>query len=311
VFLGKPVKAQEGNIAFLSFFSRMLGKETSMKVLISGSSGLIGSALRQSLLTDGHAVVSLPRTFEEPIDFSGVDVVVHLAGENIAGGRWTADKKRRIEESRVKGTRQLAEQMAGSAVKPSTFICASAIGFYGSRADEPLDEESPGGSGFLAAVCRKWEAAARPAEAASIRTVWIRTGVVLSTNGGALKKMLTPFKLGGGGIVGDGRQYISWISLDDEVQAIRFIMNTAAVRGAVNLVSPGAVTNQEFTKTLGKVLRRPTVLPLPAPAARIIFGEMADELLLGSTRVIPKKLVEAGYEFCHPDLQSALEDILQ
>jgi len=282
-----------------------------MKVLISGSSGLIGSALSKSLRAEEHTVIALPRTFEEPIDFSGVDAVVHLAGENIADGRWTVDKKRRIEKSRVTATRQLAEQLVRSKAGPSVFISASAIGFYGNRAAECLDEESPAGAGFLSAVCTKWEAAARTVEDAGIRTVCIRTGIVLSKEGGALRKMLTPFRLGGGGLVGDGQQYMSWIGLKDEVQAIRFIINTPSIDGAVNLVAPGAVTNLEFTKVLGKVLHRPSVLPFPAPAARLIFGEMANELLLGSTRVIPKKLIEAGYKFCHDDLQSALEEILQ
>jgi uncharacterized protein (TIGR01777 family) len=281
-----------------------------MKVYVSGSSGLIGTALRQSLEQDGHQVQALPRTYEEPVDFEGVDAVVHLAGERIAAGRWTAAKKQRIEESRVRGTSRLAEQLARSDQKPAVFICASAIGYYGLRGDEILDESSAPGAGFLPEVCKRWEAAVQPAADAGIRTVRIRTGVVLSTQGGALEKMLPPFKMGGGGILGSGRQYMSWISLADEVQAIRFLIDNQSLSGAVNLVGPRPVTNREFTKTLGQMLHRPTVLPLPAFAARILFGEMADELLLGSTRVIPKKLIDAGYEFCHPDLQSALEEIL-
>lgn len=282
-----------------------------MKVLISGSSGLVGSALRKSLEADGHVTGRLPRTYEETIDFSGVDAVVHLAGESIAEGRWTDKKKRRIEDSRVNGTQQLAEQLARSDTRPSVFICASAIGFYGDRGDERLDEASNAGSGFLTDVCQKWEAAAKPAEDAGIRTVWIRTGIVLSTDGGALKKMLPPFKLGGGGILGNGKQYMSWISLGDEVRAIRFLIDTPTVRGAVNLTAPQPVTNKEFTKTLGKALHRPTIMPLPAFAARIMFGEMADALLLASTRVYPQRLLDAGYRFRHPDLEAALEDVLK
>ena len=282
-----------------------------MKVLISGSSGLIGSALRRSLETDGHEVGNLPRTYEAPIDFSEVDAVVHLAGENIADGRWTVEKKQRIEDSRINGTRQLAEQLARSQVKPSVFVCASAIGFYGHRGDEPLDESSTSGSDFLSRVCARWEAASAPAAEAGIRTVNIRTGVVLSSKGGALKKMLTPFKMGAGGILGSGRQYMSWISLADEVKAIRFLIETEIINGSVNLVAPNPVTNLEFTKTLGRILYRPTLLPLPALAARLLFGEMAEALLLGSARVVPKKLVDAGYEFCHADLQSTLKEILR
>jgi uncharacterized protein (TIGR01777 family) len=281
-----------------------------MKVMISGSSGLIGSALSKSLRSDGHIVVGLPRTYEESIDFSDVDAVVHLAGENIAAGRWTPDKKRRIEVSRVDGTRQLAEQLAGSPAKPSVFICASAIGFYGHRGDALLDEDSQAGDGFLPTVCKQWEAASRPAEEAGIRTVRIRTGIVLSTEGGALKKMLPPFKIGLGGTLGNGHQYMSWISLADVVQIIRFLIDTDSISGAVNLVSPDPVTNSEFTKKLGQVLHRPAIFPLPSFAARIIFGEMANELLLESCRVHPGKLLNSGYAFRHTNLQDALKDIL-
>lgn len=281
-----------------------------MKVMISGSSGLIGSALKRSLEADGHQVTALPRTYEEPIDFSGVGAVVHLAGENIASGRWNTARKQRIEESRVNGTRQLAEQLAASEYKPAVLICASAIGFYGDRGDEILVEESPAGTGFLPEVCIKWEAAARPAEEAGIRTAWIRTGIVLSRKGGALAKMLPPFNMGGGGILGNGRQYMSWISLEDEVNAIRFLIGNEAVRGAVNLTAPNPETNHEFTKALGRALRRPTILPMPAFAVRMLFGEMGEALLLGSSRILPQKLTDAGYEYRHPHLESALEDIL-
>ncbi len=282
-----------------------------MRVLVSGSSGLVGSALVNSLENDGHTIGRLPRTYEDPIDFTEIDAVVHLAGENIASGRWNAAQKRRIKESRVTGTRELAEQLASSRIKPSVFICASAIGFYGNCGDQELGESHPAGNDFLSTVCKHWESATYPAVEAGIRTVNIRTGMVLSAKGGALKKMLPPFKMGGGGVLGNGRQYMGWISLIDEVKAIRFLIDTETISGPVNLVSPNPVTNLEFTKALGRVLHRPTVLPLPAFAARLLFGEMADALLLGSSRVIPKKLVDAGYEFCHPDLQSALEELLR
>jgi uncharacterized protein (TIGR01777 family) len=282
-----------------------------MKVLISGSSGLVGSALVEHFESNGHEVGRLPRTYEDPIDFSGVHAVVHLAGENIADGRWSAAKKQRIEDSRVKATRQLAGQMAASDSKPSVFVCASALGFYGSRGDAKLDESSSPGNDFISGVCQKWEQATEPAVSAGIRTVNIRTGIVLSTSGGALKKMLFPFRMGGGGILGNGQQYMSWISLEDEVKALRFLIENPALSGPVNLVSPNPVLNLEFTKTLGSALHRPTLLPMPAFAARMLFGEMADALLLGSARVIPKKLVDAGYEFCHADLKSALEELLK
>jgi uncharacterized protein (TIGR01777 family) len=281
-----------------------------MKILLSGSSGLVGSALKKELEAEGHKIVALPRTYETAIDFSGVDAVVHLAGENIAAGRWTAEKKRRIEESRVKGTAQLAEQIAHSENKPSVFICASATGYYGDRGDESLDESSALGTGFLPRICKAWEDATRPAEDAGIRTVRLRTGIVLSCDGGALQKMITPFKLGGGGILGDGTQYMSWISLADEVGIIRYLINNTDVRGSVNLVSPNPVTNREFTETLGKVLKRPTLLPMPAFAARFLFGEMADALLLASTKVYPRALQESGYEFKHPALESALRSVI-
>lgn len=282
-----------------------------MKVMVSGSSGLVGSALSKGLENDAHTVIALPRTYEDPIDFSGVDAVVHLAGENIAKGRWTEAKKRRIEESRVRGTRQLAEQLARSPSKPSVFICASAIGFYGDRGDELLDEESRPGEGFLSSVCKTWEAATQVAENAGIRTVSLRTGIVLSTQGGALNKMLFPFKMGAGGIIGNGSQYMSWVSLSDVVKIIRFLMDNDSVSGAVNVVSPEPSTNREFTKTLGRVLHRPTVFPMPSFAARLAFGEMANDLLLASCRVVPEKLLRAGYTFLHTHLDSTLRDLLE
>ena len=282
-----------------------------MKILLSGSHGLIGTALKAHLLHCGHEVIPLHRDMSLSLDFAGVDAVVHLAGENIASGRWTTAKKRRIESSRVDSTLLLAKQMAASKEKPSVFISASAIGYYGDRGNEELTELSHAASGFLADVCARWEKSALPAFDAGIRTVHLRTGIVLSREGGALKKMLPPFKMGGGGIMGSGKQYMSWISLADVVGIIDHLIAHEEVRGAVNVVSPNPVTNAEFTKTLGKVLHRPAIIPMPAIAARLLFGEMAEALLLSSARVLPEKLLDAGYEFKHADLESTLEDILR
>ncbi len=282
-----------------------------MKVMISGSSGLIGSELKKSLERDGHSTVSLSRSYEEPIDFSGVDAVVHLAGEPIAEGRWTEEKKQRIRASRVDGTAQLAGQVASSTNKPRVFICASAIGYYGDRSSEVLDETSKPGNGFLPDVCKQWEDAAQPARDAGVRTVHIRTGIVLSEQGGALRKMLTPFKLGGGGVLGSGTQYMSWISLADEIAIIRYLIDHSEAMGAFNLVAPNPVTNKEFTKTLGHLLKRPTLIPMPAFAVRLLFGEMGDALLLASERVVPKKIIDSGYQFIHPTLELALRSILK
>lgn len=281
-----------------------------MKVLISGSSGLVGSAIAADLERDGHTIVRLPRTYETSIDFSGTDAVIHLAGESIASGRWTKDKKRRIEESRVKGTTRLAEQIAASTSPPKVFISASAIGYYGDRGDDKLDESSDLGSGFLPQVCKKWEDATKPAEDAGVRTVRLRTGIVLSLKGGALRKMITPFKLGGGGILGSGKQFMSWISLDDEVAIIRYLIENPGLSGSVNLVAPNPVTNKQFTKILGKVIKRPTLLPMPKFAAHLMFGEMADALLLASTKVYPNKLLQSGFEFKYPTLEPTLRSIL-
>lgn len=285
-------------------------KEAVMHVLISGSSGLIGSALRQSLEADGHTCGCLPRSFGAPVNFSGADAVVHLAGENIAQGRWTPEKKRRIEKSRVDATRELAQQLAACEIPPPVFVCASAVGFYGDRGNEPLTEESPAGSGFLPEVCRRWEAAAQPAADAGIRTVHIRTGIVLSPSGGALQKMLPPFRAGLGGPMGSGSQFMSWISLTDEIGAIRFLIDHPDISGEVNLTAPHPVSNRDFARTLGRALHRPACLPLPAVAVRLLFGEMGEALLLGGARVLPGVLTAAGYAFRHPRLEAALEEIL-
>ena len=281
-----------------------------MKILLSGSSGLIGSALKSSLINEGHEVLPLSRDFNQSIDFTNVDVVIHLAGENIAQGRWTKEKKAEIKNSRINNTRLLSEQIATSNHKPSLFISSSATGFYGDRLDSILDEQSSSGSGFLPEVCVEWEQSTQPAEQAGVRTVHIRTGIVLSKKGGALKKMLPPFQMGGGGILGSGNQYMSWISLEDEIRAISFIIHNSNIVGPVNLTAPNPVNNKEFTKVLGKVLKRPTIVPLPGFAAKLIFGEMADAILLTGNRVLPNKLIEAGFKFNHETLEIALKNVL-
>jgi uncharacterized protein len=302
-----------------------------VKVIVTGATGLVGRALVRSLLSDGHEVTRLVRgeaqTFRAPgtkavhwepeqgavgaQELEGHDAAVHLAGESIASGRWDEEKKRRILESRVKGTRLLAETLAGLKEKPRVLVSASAIGFYGDRGDEVLHEESASGEDFLSEVCREWEKATLAASQAGIRVVHLRIGFVLSAEGGGLPKMLTPFKLGLGGRVGSGRQYMSWITLDELISVIRRALEDEHLRGPVNAVAPNPATNAEFTKTLGRVLGRPTVFPLPAFAARLAFGEMADALLLSSTRVAPSRLQEAGYKFQHPELEGALKHVLK
>jgi uncharacterized protein (TIGR01777 family) len=298
-----------------------------MIIAITGSSGLVGTALTTALETDGHAVRRVVRRAVHDEDreirwdpaagtiesakLGGIDVIVHLAGENLAAHRWTEAAKARIRDSRIKGTRLLCETLAGLASKPSVLVSASAVGYYGDRGDEPVDESSPPGRGFLSELCQQWEAETHPARDADVRVVNLRLGVVLSPHGGALAKMLTPFKLGLGGIIGSGRQYLSWITLDDAVRVIQFSLGAAAVCGPVNTVAPQPVTNREFTKTLGRVLGRPTILPMPAFAARLAFGEMADEMLLSGVRVEPRALRSAGFEFQHPDLEPALRYLLK
>lgn len=297
-----------------------------MRIVVTGATGLVGTQLVDALEQSGaQAIRAVRRPVKDEsrelswdpeagkIDaarFEGVDAVVHLAGENIAGGRWSESFKRKIRDSRVKGTRLISEAIAAAKNGPRTFVCASAIGYYGSRGDETLTESSAPGDDFLAKVCQEWEEACRPARDAGVRVVNTRIGVILSTKGGALKKMLTPFKLGLGGKVGDGRQYMSWVALDDVVAAIQFALATQQASGPMNLVAPRAVTNLEFTKTLGGVLSRPTIFPMPAFAARLAFGEMADALLLSSTRVDPQALTAAGYQFRWPELEPALRHLL-
>ncbi|HET6374344.1 MAG TPA: TIGR01777 family oxidoreductase [Candidatus Polarisedimenticolia bacterium] len=296
-----------------------------MRILVSGASGLVGSALLPALAADGHVVTRLTRSRPpaggesswDPehglLDVSaldGVEAVVHLAGQNIASGRWTQKTKTLIRESRVKGTRLLAQSLAKLQSPPHTLICASAIGYYGSRGDEILDETSAPGDDFLASVCRDWEEAAQTAARSGIRVVILRFGVILSTRGGALAKMLTPFRIGAGGVVGDGRQYMSWIDIDDVVGVIQHALRDETLAGPVNTVSPRCVTNREFTKTLGAVLSRPTLFPMPAFVARALFGEMADALLLSSVRVAPARLTAAGFRFKHPELAESLKHLL-
>ncbi|TDI85768.1 MAG: TIGR01777 family protein [Caldithrix sp.] len=297
-----------------------------MKILISGASGLVGTALEPFLRVGGHDVNKLVRTknsknccdvywdpYHDELDqasLHGVEAVVHLSGENIAG-RWTSGKKARIRDSRITTTRLLSQTIANLEHRPKVFVCASAVGYYGDRGDELLSEDSKFGDGFLADVVREWEAATAPAAANGIRTVNLRIGVVLSRAGGALAKMLTPFKMGAGGIIGSGKQYWSWVAIDDVVGAIHHALITESLKGPVNLVAPQPVTNAEFTKTLGRVISRPTLFPMPAFAAKAAFGEMAEALLLASTRVEPRKLVESGYQFKHPDLEGALQESLK
>ena len=247
------------------------------------------------------------------IDLAGVndiEAVVHLAGDNISKGRWNDKKKRRIIDSRVRGTELLADYFAGSEHKPRIIVSASAVGFYGDRGDKCVDETSVSGEGFLADVCRQWEGAMASAVDAGVRVVNVRLGLVLSSAGGALKKMLLPFRMGLGGVIGSGRQYVSWMSIDDVIGGIRFVMENESMRGPVNLVAPNAVSNREFTEALGRVLHRPTVFPMPAFVAQAVFGEMANDLLLASTRAVPRELLDNGYKFLHPEIGRAFEYLL-
>ena len=245
-----------------------------------------------------------------PETVSGFDAVIHLAGESIFG-RWTADKKRKIRDSRVAGTFNLASALARAEEKPKVFVCGSAIGYYGNRGDESLSEESAPGTGFLAQVCQEWEEATTPAVQADIRTAHLRTGIVLSAKGGALGAMLLPFKLGLGGRTGDGRQWMSWIDVQDMVGAIHHILKNDLIQGPVNMVAPKPVRNAEFAGTLAGVLSRPAIFPMPAFAAKLAFGEMGEELLLGSQKVEPGKLIASGYPFRHRELRESLQHLLK
>jgi uncharacterized protein (TIGR01777 family) len=297
-----------------------------MRILISGAKGFIGGPLSESLRRQGHEIVPLTRSqpaagenavhwhpitgIIDPSQLEGFDAMVHLAGENIASGRWTAAKKQSLRDSRVRGTHTLCAAIEKLSNPPKVLAAASAIGYYGDRGEEALTEESPPGQGFLPDLCRDWEEATAPAADRDVRVANTRIGVVLDPAGGALQKMLLPFKLGGGGIVGSGRQYWSWITRADVIGAITHVLTTESLRGPVNLVSPQPATNYDFTKTLGRVLHRPTLIPMPAFAARLALGEMADALLLASARVLPRRLEATGYAFQHPRLEEALRAVL-
>ena len=292
-----------------------------MEVLMSGATGLLGTAMERALEAEGAVITRLVRgaaagknqiAWEpgKPLTLSSsFDAVIHLAGESVVG-RWTEAKKKRIRDSRVQGTTTLADAVARMEKKPRVMIAASAIGFYGDRGEEVLTENGASGTGFLAEVCRQWEAASEPAEKAGVRVVHIRTGVVLSQRGGALGQMLLPFRLGLGGRLGSGRQWMSWIHIDDQVDAVRFVLGNENVRGPVNFTAPNPVTNAEFTAALGKALSRPTIFPVPAFALRLSFGKMADEALLASARVLPERLLRSGYDFRFRELAPALENLL-
>lgn len=296
-----------------------------MKIVVSGATGLIGSALVPRLAALGHQVVPLVRRAPRPgeqaiawnpetgtIDRGGLeesDVVINLAGENVFG-RWTADKKRRIRDSRVNGTRLVSETLAGLARPPRVLLAASAIGYYGNRADEELTEQSATGDDFLARVAREWESATDPAARAGIRVVNLRFGVVLTPHGGALAKMLPPFRLGLGGPVGTGRQFLSWIALDDALDAITHALTTTSLAGPLNVTAPGPVTNRDFAKTLGRVLGRPAVVPVPGFALRIVFGADGAAMLQSGQRVLPARLLASGFSFRYGDLEAALRHLL-
>jgi uncharacterized protein (TIGR01777 family) len=294
------------------------------KILVSGVSGPIGAALLPSLKTNGCLVVRLvrgratddsqiawdPARPLSPETVSGFDTVIHLAGETIFG-RWTAAKKQKVRDSRVTGTLNLASALAQAEEKPQVFICGSAIGYYGNRGDELLREESAPGTGFLAQVCQEWEEATMPAVQADIRTAHLRTGIVLSPKGGALRAMLVPFKLGLGGRTGDGQQWMSWIDVRDMVGAIHHILKNDLMQGPVNMVGPKPVKNAEFAATLASVLSRPAILPMPAFAVKAVFGEMGEELLLSSQKVEPGKLISSGYPFRYRELRASLQNLLK
>ncbi len=296
--------------------------DPAMDVLVTGSSGLVGSALVSSLEKQGHRVRRLVRSGAgsssrfawepecgtiDPAALEGVEGVVHLAGESVAGGRWNEARRALILESRVKGTRTLVDAIAKSPTKPKVLVSASAIGFYGDTGAREVDERSPAGSGFLADVCKAWEAEAARAEALGVRVVRARIGIVLAKEGGALAKMKLPFQLGVGGKLGDGSQWMSWVALEDVVGALELALRDEELSGPMNVVSPIPVTNEEFTKAMGRALHRPTVLPVPRFALKAAAGgQMAEEMFLGSSRVVPKRLFDARYAFRSPDLDATL-----
>ena len=298
-----------------------------MKILISGASGLVGKHLIPTLKAKGHAVYKLvrktPKSFDEiewdsekgfgeveQAKLENFDAVVHLAGDNVASENWSDAKKRKIRDSRVVGTRILVDALKQLKNPPKIFVSASAIGFYGDRKDEVLTEDSTPGEGFLPDVCIAWENEIEKAAQFAERVAFLRSGVVLAKDGGALEKMLTPFKFGVGGTVGSGKQWMSWIALDDLIEIFHFALENENSRGAVNAVAPNPATNAEFTETLGKVLHRPTILPIPEFAIKLLFGEMGETLLLQGARVLPKKLEDAGFKFRFTNLEKAMKDVL-
>lgn len=301
-----------------------------MRVLVTGATGLIGRELCRELAGEGHEIFFLSRRPDPakvfagakgfrwdaeaelpPSEaFSGVDAVVHLAGEPIAASRWTNEQKRRIRDSRVKGTQNLVDRMAKLEIRPQVLVSGSAVGYYGSRGDEQLDESSKPGKGFLPEICIEWEAEAERAREFGVRVVLARTGVVLEKEGGALGKMLTPFKLGLGGKLGDGEQWFPWIHMDDIVGILRHSLINDQVNGPINGAAPGTVTNADFTKELAAALNRPTFFPVPEFALQILMGEMA-EVVLNSQRVVPKAALDTGYKFKYPNLRPALESLLK
>jgi len=298
-----------------------------MKILISGASGLVGTHLIPTLKAKGHEIFRLVRKTPKDADeiqwdaekgfaeseqakLENFEAVVHLAGDNVASENWSDEKKRKIRDSRVVGTRVLVEALKKAQNPPKILVSASAIGFYGNREDEVLDETSAKGVGFFPEVCDAWETESLKAEQFGARVVMPRIGIVLTKDGGALEKMLTPFKFGVGGRIGSGRQWMSWISLDDLIRIIYFALENENLRGAVNAVAPNPVTNEEFTRTFGKVLHRPTILPVPEFAIKLMFGEMGETLLLQGARVLPKILPEHGFEFKFTNLEEAMKAVL-
>jgi len=301
-----------------------------MKILMTGSSGLVGTALGSVLARAGHTVCRLvrpqssanegakegfavawnPATGELGGAGVGADAVVNLAGASIADGRWTTQRKELLRASRIDTTRALVNALAKMNARPSVLVSASAIGIYGDRGDEMLTEQSKPGTDFLAGVAQEWEAEALKAEALGIRVVLARFGIILAREGGALPKMLTPFKLGVGGRLGSGKQWMSWVTLDDAVGILRFAIENAPVRGATNVVSPQPLQNAEFTSVLAKTMHRPAFFPAPAFALRLALGEMADALLLSSQRVLAQVLEKTGYQFVHSDLSAALKNLV-
>ena len=301
-----------------------------MKILVTGSTGLVGTALVSALAREGHTVCRLLRPpsvvtggTKEGFDVAwnpgtgelggaavGADAVVNLAGASIAGGRWSRERKELLRTSRINTTRALVNALAKMSARPRVLVSASAMGIYGDRGEEVLTEQSKPGTDFLAGLAQEWEGEALKAEALGIRVVLVRFGIVLARHGGALAKMLLPFKLGAGGRLGSGKQWMSWITLEDVVEVIRFALENTAVRGAVNAVAPNALQNSEFTKVLAKALHRPAFFPAPAFALRLALGEMADALLLSSQRVSPQRLQQLGYSFSQPELIPALSALL-